>query len=118
MIKFLTHFFTVLLYNPSWNTHYSGVCWNVFYYNRSASDFRFLCYRNVTEYLCTSSYKYIILNSWVTFPFLMSCPPNGYTLVNCHVITTFTRFTYNDSHTMVDKKTSAYFSTGMNFNAR
>src|SRR5690606_10015423 len=85
--------------------------------DRACPDFAIFTDCNGTEHFRPRSDKYIIAESRVALSFFLASPAQRNTLIQCDIIADFTRFSYDDSHAMVDEETPDDRRARMDFNA-
>src|SRR5699024_10291599 len=117
MIKISTNLVPILFNDLSRYANDSRIMWHVIDKDRCSYHLGAFTYLNRTQHFCAFRYPSIVHDGWMTLLFFMPSSSKGHALKHGDIMTDFTRFTYDDTHTMIDEKPSADLCTWMNFNA-
>ena len=112
---FLLHPHNFLFYDSARHADNNGVIRDRFQDHRIGANFNIIAYTHRSKYLCTGAYDHVIPKCRVALPFFLSCSAKSYPLVQQAIISYLGSLSDDDSHPMINKKTTPYFCGRMYF---
>lgn len=105
--------YTIACYNTSGYTNNDGIWRNLFKNYAAAANFGIVAYLEGTEHLRTAGNNNIVADGGMALALFLAGTAKGNSLIERDVAAKLSGFADNKSHTMVNEKTGAQFSTGM-----
>ena len=118
LVHILCGALSILFYDGARNADHGTSSRNLFQHHRSGADFHIIANGKRPQHLGAGSDNHPVADGWMAFSRIFSGAAQSHTLVNGHIVTNFSRFTDNHTHTMINEAAAPNHRARMNFNTR